>query len=66
MKTYEVTLYYRKGSCFGIGACQSYVINETSKSRAKEIAYLMYVENRHVGHYDPLARENFRIEANQI
>lgn len=42
MKHYEVTFYARKNCWFAHGKIASYVVEETNKERAKELAYEIY------------------------
>ncbi len=62
MKTYEVTFYARKNCWFAYGKIASYVVDETSKSRAKELAYEIYREECPT----PLAITYFRTEIHEI
>ena len=62
MKTYEVSFYARKNCRFAYGKVASYVVDETSKSRAKELAYEIYKND--VG--TPLSITYFKTEIHEI
>lgn len=62
MKQYEVTFYARKNCGFAYGKIASYVVEETNKARAKELAYEIY-KNEYT---TPLNITYFRTEINSI
>lgn len=62
MKSYKVAFYARKNCWLAFGLVSSYIVQASSKAKAKEQAYMLY--SHEVG--TPLSITYFRTEITEV